>query len=95
MARTLTKLGDSQVDDTLANHLAKVTLARFSRKHHWCHLIKTIKANEQRNYVQKTRWHPNSSLLANVILKQPANGLAKVSSLLQKHSHFPRTVNVD
>lgn len=33
MARTVTKLGQSQVDDTLASHLAQVKFEYFNRKH--------------------------------------------------------------
>lgn len=34
MARTVTKLGESQVDDTLASHLAQVKIDYFNGKHH-------------------------------------------------------------
>lgn len=100
MAHTVTKLWDSQVDDTLARHLVSLSEVRFLYQKIITLSIayfKNIKANGKHDFVQRTRWHSNSSLSANVILKtwQPANGLAKVSSLLQKHSHIPRTVNVD
>lgn len=34
MARAVTKLGESQVDDTLASHLAQFKFDYFNTKHH-------------------------------------------------------------
>ena len=100
MAHTVTKLRYSQVDEPLASHLSSLSKVRFlNRKTITSPMssCKNIKAHEKHEFVQRTRWHSNSSLSANVILKtwQAASRLAKVSSLLQKHSHIPRTVNVD
>lgn len=93
-------VGDSQVDDTLASHLAWVKLAHYAEKtqEHQRYRKKYIRLTKTQLCGKK--YNPlvlKYFSFANVFLNawHHAKDLAKVSPSLQKHCHFPRTVNVN